>query len=161
MLQGVVTEVCGARTVMGGVLQVLLDGEAGEIAFTNREMSVPAPYTILHIRVSRSTCTGLLRPDLNSPNPEWSGSGSAGTVGAPYLCRAEGQVWFEVEVIEASGIACVGIAGANFRCDRFGIMGKSVSWGIAPDGTVISWCAQPPHTPSLCHRGPYLSHYYK
>jgi hypothetical protein len=49
--------------------------------------------------------------------------------GAPYLSKAAGRVWLEVEAVEAGGFARVGIAGTNF-CGS--ILGEdATSWSIA------------------------------
>ncbi len=65
------------------------------------------------------------------------------SAGAPFLCRAAGRVWFEVEVLEASDFMVVGFAGTNFRGvekDRFGMMmigelgANERGWGIDATG---------------------------
>jgi hypothetical protein len=42
-------------------------------------------------------------------------------------------VWFEVEVVEAEGVALVGFAGTNFRGSLVGYE-DAMSWGIDEDG---------------------------
>jgi hypothetical protein len=50
------------------------------------------------------------------------------------MSQATGRVWFEVEVVEATGMALVGFAGTNFRGGMVGYK-DAMSWGIAEDGT--------------------------
>jgi hypothetical protein len=55
------------------------------------------------------------------------------SVGAAHLCRSTGRVWFEVEVLKASGYIHVGFAGTSFRGKEVG--GDAASWAIITDGS--------------------------
>ena len=54
------------------------------------------------------------------------------SAGAAHLGRSAGRVWFEVEVLEASGDMVVGFAGSNFRGDTLGADERG--WGIVKSG---------------------------
>ncbi len=56
------------------------------------------------------------------------------TVGAPFLGIEMGQIYFEVEIINAAGAARVGFAGSAFRNDSSGLVrGKAIG------GDDVSW----------------------
>jgi hypothetical protein len=57
--------------------------------------------------------------------PCFGSGGDWASAGAPYLSQAVGCVWFEVEVVEAKGVALVGFAGTNFRGS-----GDALPWSV-------------------------------
>ncbi len=54
------------------------------------------------------------------------------SAGAAFLCQTVGRVWFEVEVVEASGDMTVGFAGTDFRGTTLGEDKRG--WGIVKSG---------------------------
>ena len=54
------------------------------------------------------------------------------SAGAEHMCASAGRVWFEVEVLAASGYMTVGFAGTNFRGEQLG--GDERGWGIVKSG---------------------------
>ncbi len=54
------------------------------------------------------------------------------SAGMVHLCCAVGLVWFEVEVLEATGDFRVGFAGTCFRGSELG--GDATSWAVNMDG---------------------------
>jgi hypothetical protein len=54
------------------------------------------------------------------------------SVGAVHLCHSTGRVWFEVEVLKASGYLHVGFAGTSFHGGDVG--GDAASWSVANGG---------------------------
>jgi hypothetical protein len=56
--------------------------------------------------------------------------------GAGYLGRSAGKWYFEVEALQAEGIARVGVAGTNFRETALG-EGKEASWAVNSRGFIV------------------------
>ena len=54
------------------------------------------------------------------------------SAGAEHLCHSAGRVWFEVEVLAASGYMEVGFAGTNFRGEQLGADERG--WAIVKSG---------------------------
>ncbi len=59
-------------------------------------------------------------------------------------------MWFEVEVLEATGAALVGFAGTNFRGTPEPIVGiDAISWSVySQDGKSVHGSCPPPSPPA-------------
>jgi hypothetical protein len=95
----------------------------------------PLPIVIIVIRAGLTSLTAT---------PRWPGSWGFMSAGAAHLSHTVGRVWFEVEVLEATGHLRVGFAGTNFRGTEVG--GDATLWALFQDGGTRHGSAPPPPT---------------